>query len=94
MDDQGDRLYRAADARCGLLLALAENFGFGEERLKRFHDAFNAKYAEIRELEKGDTKPPFSVIGSRPACRLIEHPYAAPIAYCSMFGSDDKGTKK
>ena len=41
------------DAVC---LALAEGFGFGEERLKRFHDAFNAKYAEIRELEKGDTK--------------------------------------
>lgn len=39
------------------------------------------------------TKPPFSVIGKRPACRLIEHPYAGPIAYCSMFGSDDKGTK-
>lgn len=37
------------DAVC---LALAEGFGFGEERLKRFHDAFNAKYAEIRELEK------------------------------------------
>ena len=36
--------------------ALAEGFGFGEERLKRFHDAFNAKYTEIRELEKGDTK--------------------------------------
>jgi len=41
------------DAVC---LALAEGFGFGEERLKRFHDAFNAKYAEIRELEKRDTK--------------------------------------
>ena len=41
------------DAVC---LALAEGFGFGEERLKRFHDAFNAKYTEIRELEKGDTK--------------------------------------
>ena len=41
------------DAVC---LALAEGFGFGEERLKRFHDAFNAKYMEIRELEKGDTK--------------------------------------
>lgn len=33
------------DAVC---LALAEGFGFGEERLKRFHDAFNAKYAEIQ----------------------------------------------
>lgn len=41
------------DAVC---LALAEGFGFGEERLKRFHDAFNAKYAKIRELEKRDTK--------------------------------------
>ena len=37
-------------------VAGAEGFGFGEERLKRFHDAFNAKYAEIRELEKRDTK--------------------------------------
>ena len=43
----------ALDAVC---LALAEGFGFGEERLKRFHDAFNAKYTDIRELEKGDTK--------------------------------------
>ena len=24
--------------------------------IERFHDAFNAKYAEIRELEKRDTK--------------------------------------
>lgn len=39
-----------------------------------------------------DTKPPFSAIGSRPACRLIENPYAAPMAYCSMFGSADVGT--
>lgn len=37
-------------------LALAEGFGFGEVRLKRFRDFFNAKYTEIRELEKGDTK--------------------------------------
>lgn len=44
------------------------------------------------EKDEYDTKPPFSVIGSRPACRLIEHPYAAPIAYCSTFGSDDEGT--
>lgn len=33
-------------------LALNEGFGFGPERLKRFHDAFSAKYAEIRELDK------------------------------------------
>jgi len=36
-------------------LALNECFGFGEERLKRFHDAFDKKYAEIRELERSDT---------------------------------------
>ena len=41
------------DAVC---LALAESCGFGEERRKRFNDAFKAKYAEIREMEKGDTK--------------------------------------
>lgn len=46
------------------------------------------------EKNEYDTKPPFSVIGSRPSCRLIEHPYAAPIAYCSMFAPDDEGTKK
>lgn len=46
------------------------------------------------EKDEYDTKPPFSVIGSRPACRLIEHPYAAPIAYCSMSGSADEGTKE
>lgn len=44
------------------------------------------------EKDEYDTKPPFSVIGRRPACRLIELPYASPIAYCSMFGSADEGT--
>lgn len=37
-------------------LALNESFGFGEERLKRFHDAFSEKYAEIRKLENSDVK--------------------------------------
>ena len=46
------------------------------------------------EKDEYDTKPPFPVIGSRPACRLIEHPYAAPIAYCSTFEPDDEGTKE
>lgn len=46
------------------------------------------------EKDEYDTKPPFSVIGSRPACRLIEVPFAAPIAYCSTFGSDGEGTKE
>ena len=46
------------------------------------------------EKNEYDTKPPFSVTGSRPACLLIEHPYAAPIAYCSMLGSADVGTKE
>lgn len=36
-------------------LALAECFGFGPERLHRFHDAFMSKYTELRKLEKGDT---------------------------------------
>lgn len=36
-------------------LSLAEGFGFGEARLKRFHDAFEKKYDEIRALEKSDT---------------------------------------
>lgn len=36
-------------------LTLAEEFGFGEKRQKQFHDAFERKYSEIRELEKGDT---------------------------------------
>ena len=46
------------------------------------------------EKDEYDTKPPFPVIGKRPACRLIEHPYAAPIAYCSMFAPDDEEAKK
>lgn len=33
-------------------LCLNECFGMGEERLKRFHDAFEKKYQEIRELEQ------------------------------------------
>ena len=35
-------------------LALHEGFGFGEERLKKFKEAFDSKYAEIRDLEKDD----------------------------------------
>ena len=45
------------------------------------------------EKDEYDTEPPFSVIGSRPACRLIEVPFAAPIAYCSTFGSGGEETK-
>lgn len=35
-------------------LALNEFFGFGAERLKKFHDAFMAKYEEIKALEHDD----------------------------------------
>lgn len=38
-----------------MALTLAAEFGYGPERLKRFHDAFEAKYSEIRELEREDT---------------------------------------
>lgn len=41
------------DAVC---LALAEGFGFGPERLNRFRNAFDVKYAEIRALEHADTR--------------------------------------
>lgn len=41
------------DAVC---LALNEEFGLGEERLKRFQVAFDRKYSEIREIEKDDTE--------------------------------------
>ena len=44
------------------------------------------------EKDEYDTKPPFPVLGKSPACRLIELPFAAPIAYCSTFGSADVGT--
>lgn len=44
------------------------------------------------EKNEYDTKPPFSVIGKRPACRLIELPDASPIAYCSTFEPADVGT--
>ena len=37
-------------------LTLNEEFGLGEERLKRFQVAFDKKYAEIREIEKDDTE--------------------------------------
>ena len=46
------------------------------------------------EKDEYDTKPPFSVIGKRPACRLIELPYVSPIAYCSTFDPGDEGTKE
>ena len=45
------------------------------------------------EKDEYDTTPPFSVIGNRPACRLIERPFAAPIAYCSTFDMADVRTK-
>lgn len=35
-------------------LTLNEEFGFGEDRLKRFHEAFERKYAELRDLEHDD----------------------------------------
>lgn len=58
------------DAVC---LALAE------ERLKRFHDAFNAKYAEIRELEKGDTKDnEYAVAKQEAALKAACGKYYAP----------------
>lgn len=41
-----------------------------------------------------DTKPPYAEIGKRPSCLLIEHPYAAPIAYCSTFDPDEEGDEK
>ena len=37
-------------------LTLNEEFGFGEERLKRFQIAFDKKYAEIRAIENDDTE--------------------------------------
>lgn len=42
------------------------------------------------EKDEYDTKPPFSKIGKRPACRLIELPFAAQMAYCSAFDPDDE----
>ena len=41
------------DAVC---LALNEELGFAEERLKRFQVAFDKKYAEIRTIEHDDTE--------------------------------------
>ncbi len=37
-------------------LTLNEEFGIGEERLNRFRDAFDRKYAEIRKIESDDTE--------------------------------------
>lgn len=39
-----------------MALTLAEFYGFGPERNKRFHDRFEEKYAEIRRLENEDTE--------------------------------------
>ena len=67
------------DAVC---LALAEGFGFGEERLKRFHDAFNAKYAEIRELEKRDTKDnEYAIAKQEAALKAACGKYYSPPAF-------------
>ena len=41
-------------------LTLNDEFGFGEDRLKRFRDAFDAKYSEIHEL--GDDEYTIAVI--------------------------------
>lgn len=37
-------------------LTLNEFYGFGAERLKKFHDNFEEKYAEIRKLEREDAE--------------------------------------
>lgn len=37
-------------------LTLNEFYGFGAERLKKFHDNFEEKYAEIRKLEMEDSE--------------------------------------
>lgn len=77
------------DAVC---LALAEGFGFGEERLKRFHDAFNAKYAEIRELEKGDTKDnEYAIAKQEAALRAACGKYYC-LARCGMISRSSRET--
>ena len=38
-----------------MALTLAEFYGFGPERCKRFHDQFEEKYAELRKLESEDS---------------------------------------
>ena len=37
-----------------MALTLAEFYGFGPERCKKFHDQFETKYAELRKLENED----------------------------------------
>lgn len=37
-------------------LTLNEFYGFGPERLKKFHDNFEEKYAEIRKIEREDSE--------------------------------------
>lgn len=37
-------------------LTLNEGFGFGPDRLKRFQESFDKKYAEIRRIENDDTE--------------------------------------
>lgn len=39
-----------------MALTLAEFYGFGPERCKRFHDQFEEKYAELRKLENEDAE--------------------------------------
>lgn len=41
------------DAVC---LTLNEEFGMGEERQRRFQEAFDKKYDEIRKIERDDTE--------------------------------------
>lgn len=37
-------------------LTLNEFYGFGPERLKKFHDQFEQKYDELRKLEREDSE--------------------------------------
>lgn len=82
------------DAVC---LALAEGFGFGEERLKRFHDAFTAKYREIRELEHADTKDnEYAIAKQEEALKKACGKYYAPreVRYdIKIVGKDGKQIK-
>lgn len=47
-------VYSQQEIMDAVYLTLHQEFGLGPDRLKRFHDAFEAKFAEIKALARED----------------------------------------
>lgn len=77
-------------------LVLHELYGFGPERLKRFGEAFVAKFHQIQQLSREDKDDPdreFSRVRFEEAMQEAWGPYYAPREerYNGLYVIDEKG---